>query len=232
MTFLEIVRWSVRESGTVGAPNAPSSVIGQEGRLARFVHWCADAYDAIQTDRGDWRWLEDEFDGTLQPALAEYDAGALGITRFRRWHRISNRQSTVSLYDPDAGPQEEAPLAYCDWPSFYTMYRIGGLSLTTGRPQVFTVDPKGRIVVAPKPDKAYRLRGLYLRSAQRLAGNLDVPEMPEDFHRMIPLRALMMMSTFDEAFEQKPHWGAEYGALFSQLVRDQVDQPQFGGPLA
>lgn len=232
MNFLDIVRWAVRESGTVGAPGSPSSVVGQQGRLARFVQWSADAYDAIQIDRGDWRWLEDTFDGDLQPGLSIYDAGALGIVRFRRWHRVTNGESTVSLTDPALPTQQPAMLAFYDWPTFYTQCRVGPSFGQIGRPQIFTIDPRDRIQLHPTPDKVYGLQGLYVRSPQRLTANGDIPEMPEHFHRIIPQRALMMMSTFDEAFAQKPHFGAEYSALYKQLLREQVDTPRLGGPLA
>ncbi len=79
-SYLELCQAVARDSGTVSDLTAPSTVASQTGRLLRIVNWTAEAYEHIQLERDDWRWLRKEFDGSTLATVRRY---ALNISTDR-----------------------------------------------------------------------------------------------------------------------------------------------------
>ena len=234
MNFLELCQAVARESGTVGNLGEPSSVESQTGRLARIVHWTRDAYSRIQLESADWRWMRATLSGgEVITGARTVSAGALGLTRFRRWVYRSNRApSGITLYDNDIGRSDEGHLLFEPWESFYDTYMVGGQAETTGKPVVGSVSPARELAFYPLPDKAYRVSCQYQKSAQSLAANTETPEMPEDYHMAIVYRALTLMLEYDEAFAQIAYFGNEYSSIMDKLREEQLPRVTLAGPLA
>lgn len=231
-TFLELCQAVARDSGTVSDLTAPSTVIGQTGRLLRIVNWTAEGYRDIQRRRDDWRWLRREFSGQTIATVSRY---ALNTTseRFKHWvFHSDSGEDTFSVYLTSAGQTGEGWLRYVPWDDFRRTRLFGSAAADTGKPRDITVDPLNRLVVHPIPDDIYTIRGEYYQAPQILTADADVPEMPEAHHEAIKWQALILLGTFDEAKEQIPAWVAFLNRHIASLERTQTPRVVLAGPLA
>jgi hypothetical protein len=233
-TFLELVQDVARESGTIPGTTSPATVEGQTGRLARMVHWTRDAYTRIQTMRDDWRWLRHEFSAPLLGGVNTYDPAALGIDRFGAWVRSDLPLGALSLYPLTEGREREQYLDLIDWDDFRRHYRYGADAARAGQPTVATIDPQDRLVLWPTPEVGvtYVLAGEVIWSPQILVADDDVPEMPKRHHDAIRYQALLLMATFDEAFEQEGRWQMDLQRHLGELVAAQTPRFIVDWPLA
>lgn len=219
MTFLEIVQALARESGTIATEGRPLSVVGVSGREARMVTWTRQAYTRIQTSHSDnWKWLQDAFVGPIFAGINTYDAGALNATRLGRWKTAT--RWTVHI---DGAPlADEAPVYYRDWSVMQSDRLRGPDRHKAGRPVEWSIDTRNRVVLWPTPDAAGMLRGDYTKAPQMLTANADVPEMPEPFHDLIWMTALVSVAAFDESTGQVGIWEAQRKILMATLEREQL----------
>lgn len=233
-TFLQLVQAVARESGTVPDVGDPATLTNQTGRMSRIIKWVIDAYEQIQIDEKDWLWLVAGFEGTAAASTRAHDSGALNIQdRFSRWMpKDEDGHGTFTLQDPALGREDEAPISEVEYAAFRRTYLVGTASEEVGRPRVFAIDPQGRVVLYPLPDKGYTLRGQYRMAPQTLDGDDDIPEMPAEFHDAIKWRALVYMGIYDENGTQTPAWQSAHNRIFSRLRTHQLPQISLGGPLA
>jgi hypothetical protein len=233
-TFLELCRQVSRDSGTISDLNAPVTVTGQQGRLSRIVQWTADAYHDIQTNRDDWRWLKAIFTGQTIADVQSYNAAAMGITeRFDGWIYPSfDTHPRFSVFLTADGPANEGFLRQIPWDTFRQRYMFGANSLDRGAPVLFSVTPQDELIFYPTPDAQYTIRGDYRRSPQILSADADIPEMPIAHHDAIKWQALILLGTFDEAFDQIQLWQRQLAKHMAALERKQTERITLGGPLA
>lgn len=214
-TYLQLCQDVARESGTVGGATI-SSVTGNTGAVARLVQWTADAWRDVQRVEPDWLWMQGTFSGETVAGTREYSAADLGISsRFGRW--LCGFRKPFWCYLTGEGQQTEQPLAFVEWPSFETNYGFGAAAAATGRPGFMSINPQGEVVLYPKPDAVYTIRGNYQKAPQTLAADGDVPEAPEAYHDAIKWRALILMGVHDEAVEQVPSWDVFYRKLLAEM---------------
>lgn len=233
-TFLAICNDVARESGTFPDRPALSTTVGQEGRAYDLVEWVIQAYEDIQRSQPSWRWLVSDFSGSLISGTRTYAASALGISeRFSRWITHDQNDNLItSIYKTSEGQTFEQHIRHCDYGTFRQSYGIGQQATETGRPSIYSVDNNNRLVFYPTPDAAYVVRGQYYKTPQMLSGDATEPEMPSDFHRLIQYKALLMLGTFDEAFNQFPVWTRQADRLMSELMLHQAPALRHPGALA
>lgn len=230
-TFLQLCADLRREVGASGT--GPTSVLNQTGEYLRLVKWTIESYREIQNaHRGNWRWLRSEF--TL-PTVADDDEYAYSdctdtiasatITRFARWH-----PHDMKVYLTSAGVSTQTWLTYSEWDDFKRVWKIAAPA--SGFPAFISVDPRNKLRFGPKPDAVYTITGEYQKSAQVLAADADVPEMPEDFHRLIVLRAMKKYAAYESAPEIWAEVKSEYALMMRDLEVDQLPEPKFGDALA
>lgn len=230
-TFLELSQKTAGDSGTTEPGySLPTTVVGQTGKLENVVRWVQDAWRRLQNERADWLWMQAEFTGTLSSGTHTYAAGALGdatlASRFADWIRPDK----FSVYLTSAGAADERGLYLLPWECFYERRTRG--TIESGYPSEMAVDPSGALRFSPTPDAAYTVRGRYRKTPQELAADADVPELPARFHDLIWLGALLRLAADEESYGQLGVWREDYGALKSDLLRDQTPRmtraPGFG----
>jgi hypothetical protein len=116
----------------------------------------------------------------------ELHAGAFAITERSRVADRHPEYQPVTLYE--AGDQaERVALLH----SLRELARRASIAARTTRNQPDLLERRtGRsLLVGPKPDKAYVVRGEYQRGPQTLADDGDVPIMPTQYHDAIVWRA-------------------------------------------
>jgi hypothetical protein len=224
MNFLEAVQSLHYESKLPGSP--PASVVGQTGRAADLVRWTAEAWNDIQRERdGKWKWLRAGFtlDTTASDPSYTYGdctdvATAVAITRFRAWD-LDWREPTL-IYLVSEGEATERELCIEDWPIFRSRYVRA--THTDAPPSTISSDAANVLYLGPTPDGVYRVTGDYWRSNQALAENEDTPEMPADYHMLIPYRALTKYAYNTVGHEVLARARAEGVPMYEALVLNQA----------
>lgn len=232
--YLTLCQDVARESGTFSNVGDPLTVVNQTGRLLRLTHWVNDAWGEIQREQPRWRWMMAEVTGDTVVGVTGYSGAALGVSdRFLRWEPYEvGEESEVSAWDADIGRSDEGFLRFYPWQEFRRMFQSGEQATRTGKPVACSIAPNGELTVYPIPDKAYKLRCQYCKTAQALAVDADTPEMPEDFHDAIKWKALVYLGMFDEATTQISMWQSKYARVMEHLRNAQLPHIQHGGPLA
>lgn len=225
-TFLELTQMTARESGTVSGP-LPISVEGQDGRLAKFVHWTRTAWTHIQNDRATWLWMQDDFEGTTTAGSARYTGASFSLPRLAEWI-----VDGVTIYRESDGRADEGDIAFIGWPEYRRLYDRG--EPQQNRPVHFSISPVGEMCFGPVPDDTYVVRGGYRKTPQILMANGDIPEMPARFHDLIAWNALLLMAEHDEASLHIAVALRRSQQLDDDLRRDQLPMitSRGGGPLA
>lgn len=222
-TFLQLCQALGRESSTAGT-GQPASVVGQSGRLAKFVAWVSDAWVEIQDSREGWFFLRKDFLYAASIGTMAYTSASFNIADWGKW--VGDRRDAVdpefpvSIYDPAIGAADEGTLIELDWKDFRQVYVIG--AQTNSRPQHYAIAPDGTFNLGPKPDKAYMVRGAYVRTAQVLAANADIPICPPQHHNVILFMALTKLYEADEAPLSMQTAARRYESLLGDLRRDQL----------
>lgn len=214
----------------------PAAVTGQTGQLGQLVRWIRRAWVDIQLRHSNWRWMRVGFTLNTVADDDEYaytDATdaltATTIARFSRW-RVSEDDNPPTIYLQSAGVGTETYLTYIDWNSFKWLYRRG--TQNSGYPAHISVDPQNNLVLGPKPNGIYVVSGNFQRGAQVLAANGDTPDMPSDFHDLIPFLAIAKYGYQQAAEEVVAKARMESVARMRQLEVNQLPEIETAEPLA
>lgn len=233
-TYLQLVKDTARESGTVPGYSSIVSVVNQVGRVALFANWVRQAYRDIQNDRDDWRWLQADFEGTALNGVNSFAASDLSIDadRFSHWINPNDGEEHMTCYPTASGIVDEEYLHERSYDRFKRAFMVGEESLKTGRPAYYAITPQNRIILHPTPDADHVLKGSYYKAPQNLAVNDDQPEMPRRYHDMIMWGALVHMATYDEAFEQIQIFQGRYDKMRQDMISENTPTIGLAGPLA
>jgi hypothetical protein len=221
-TYLELCRDLRQEAGIAGM--GPLSVANQSGEAKRIVDWVRRAYNDIQLESTQWRWLTAEFQFVTTPGKQAYSPLEAGITaRFDRWNPRSIRLSLV-------GVQDQIELEYISYDEFRAIYLTG--PRTESRPTVVSISPQQELLLGDVPNLAYTVVGEYQKTLQKLQADSDTPEMPEQYHDAILYWALTKYARYESAPEIYQDAMANFKRLMGGLRQHQlpfIAQPE---PLA
>ena len=228
-TFLSGCQDLRRECGISGT--GPSTVVGQTGELLRVVNWYRQAYVELQNEKN-WLWLRSQFTVATVASDGSYAYGdctdtiaSAVISRFKAWY-----PHEFKIYLTSAGVGTETELSFVDWDIFKRCWLVG--TQNDGYPSDVSIDPQRNIRLGAKPNAVYTLTGDYQKSAQVLAADADVPEMPEDFHNLIVTGAMKKYAAYSGAPDVWASARAEHSRMRRQLELNQLPPPRFGAALA
>jgi hypothetical protein len=235
-TFLELCKDVRRECGIAGT--GPASVTGQLGELERVVAWTKNAWVELQNRSQSWLWMRSPFTFDTAAGTDTYAYGVVTdsrlaalITRFSRWWPLnSDGYSNVLAYLTATGVADQQYLSYLDWNSFRHLYKRG--AQTNNRPVHFTIDPQQQLILGPKPNAIYTVTGEYQQSAQILAADTDIPEMPVQFHQLIVYKAMTKYAGYRSAPEVMSRGITEGNRLDRQLEGNQLAESAKAAALA
>ena len=232
MNFLQLVNRFRQEVNY--DTSGPTTVTGQTGDHARAVDWVSTAYTEIQ-NRHRWRWLRKGFTITTSSGNDTYGytsaidtSSGVAISRFKSWH-VEDPYNPAKCYLSSAGSGSESWLNYLPWSQLNSLYNIG--NQTDSQPAFITVDPNDDIVLGPQPDGVYVVTGEYEKSAQVLAADSDVPEMPSDYHMLIVYMAMEDYGFYDSANEILSRSAKKGRRLMRQLENTQLPKIRKVGPM-
>jgi hypothetical protein len=237
-TFLQLANELASEAGVSGAASSISAVTNQTGQALRLVNWIKRSWTEIQRRHNNWRWMRSKFTFNTVAGTDAYAYGSITdsrlsglITRFARWLPFDDSGAqNVKRYLTSGGVSGEIWMTNLPYDYFQAVYKRG--QQNNGPIVHITIDPQNQWVIGPKPDGIYTVSGEYMMSAQVLAADGDVPEMPSDFHDLIVYRAMEKYGRFYAAGEVLARGEREGGRLMAQLVADQLPSIALGAPLA
>lgn len=164
----------------------------------------ADAWDEIQAERRDWKFLWGEFSAVITGSSANttYTYSLAAQAPFSTF-------STGALYtfgaesfwvedaaNPGAPTRRPCPVFEA---SYFKNLFDGRVAAAPGFPSVFTVLPDNTIRFNCPPDRNLNFGGEYMRPNQRLSGNTDLPLLPTNYHLAIVYRALRKYAGYEGA---------------------------------
>lgn len=225
-TFLQLCRDTGRDSGTVSSTNPLTTVAGATDRQEKIVSFVTQAWLLIQGAREDWQWLRAEFSESAVIGQARYDPiDDWGLTRFAGWIEDKDDYEPVTLLDPSLGSADEGAIrqiGFQDWRS-----RYGRGEQQQQRPTCWAISPARELCLGAVPDRAYTVKGEYLRGPQTLAVDADVPELPAEFHDLIKWRALMLLAGHDQSPGDLAFAQTNFAPRWRQLVNAQTPEVFF-----
>jgi hypothetical protein len=216
-----------------GSGTGPSSVLNQTGEYKRFVDYIAQAWTEIQNKHSNWRWMRTEF--TLPTVASDDDyvytdatdsIASATISRFARWIEDDN----MKIYLASSGIGTQTFLSPCDWDDFRSIYKFG--TVQTGYPTDFAVDPRNHLRFGLMPNGIYTVTGDYMKSAQTLAADADIPEMPDRFHMLIVYEAMKKYAAYESAPEVWSGVEDARNVMMRDLEIDQRPARGYGDALA
>lgn len=220
-SFLTLCGLLATRSGAIGA--APVSVTGQTGRQAKCVDWIMHSWELIQAMHQDWSFLQAEWEGELIASETTYTALSLNIaTRFGEWKgdRMQDGRlyQPTTLYDPDIGQSGEGALQEIGYQAWRERYDRG--TQTPNKPVHYCIAPDQTLRFGPVPDKAYVVRGEYVKAPQVLAANAEEPDMPVRFHSAIVDRGIILINETDGAVNDLPGAMRGFSEKLTAMRRD------------
>lgn len=216
MNFLELCKALRREIGYSGS--GPASVTSQTGESLRIVNWTLEAWEAIQRERTDWRFMLREFS-------LPFGAGAASVLISNEARHLKRDSLVLFRADGLRSFPEEVTIE-----EMRTLRRENPNAVSTVR--FIALDDSGNAQLYPAPSTSGTLHGEYHRKPVRMAENTDIPAMPEEYHMTIVWRALMAAAAYEGAQNQYTTGQANYQEAFNWLTQEQLPQMKMPGPLA
>jgi hypothetical protein len=214
MNYRELCQEFVAQFGLSGG-TGPTTVANQTGELGNVVRWIRDADLYVNNLWEDWRFLWVAYAGTLSagsfvPSVPNTPSGV----RVRRWN-------TKSVKVRLATDTSWSRLTYM--PHQHFLQTFDPDVEVSAAPTAFTVLPDNSLQFNCPADQAYLVKGEFWRSPRALAADTDVPLMPEEYHRLILVRALVFYADREDAPELVSGALSEYPDLLEKLEASQLD---------
>jgi len=220
-TFLNLVNDVERESGTISQEQRLTTVASPTGRQEKIVEHVKEAWRLIQTSRSFWSWRRVEFSQALTIGQKRYGKSWVTADNVSRFIQDMPGFSPFSVYDSDVGQGDEQELCYLPYHRWRSTF--DRRSPDNQRPGYYSISNAGELCIGAPPDKAYVLRGEYIRTAQILSADDDEPICPEDFHQAIVWRALMLLHGHDEGQFSLGDSATKFAAIFRDMVNAEPD---------
>ena len=209
------------------AGTGPDAVTSQTGELGRLVAWVAMAWNDIQMEHSNWRWMRATATVATSTGDNSYASSEFSVTNFGNWI-----PGTFRCYQTSIGQTDEQYLYYMDYDQWRDLYDFGANSATTGRPVHFTIGNDKSIKLGPAPDATgFTIKGDYQKEPIEMTANSDEPGMPNEYHMAIVWKALMYYGAYESAPEVYQSAEKEYKRILSKLRLNQLPGMTMAGPL-
>lgn len=204
-TFLELAQDLHTEVGAAGAQ--PVTVVGNVGETQRLVNWIKRADEFVQLKYVNWKFLRTTYSTPTATGVATLAKPA--GTRY--WD-----EKTFTITYP--GETDKYPLAVSE----YDSAKRDILDTSQGVPDRVIIMPDNSLMFEPVPDAAYTIGADYYVRPTLLAANADVSAIPEEFHRVILGRAMILYANFENAPEIKDQGQEIYVEQLALMENDQL----------
>lgn len=202
-TYLELCQEMAREVGIPGS--GPTTVSGQTGELGDIVRYIRDADLDIKRRWHDWNFMWASTTNTTSVGnrtLTSSNPSDLGY-----W----NVDKIVYNYNSD----DFVFLEYCEWEEYALKYKFG--TVDNDEPFLFTIRPDRVIEVYPPAAQSKSVYLEYWKKPIAMTTDSDESIVPEEFHRLIIVRAKIYYAEHEDAPEVLVASTAEFEDLMDNL---------------
>ena len=206
-TYLELVQDLHDEVGAAGTQ--PQGVTGLSGEAQRLANWIKRADEFVQLKWTNWKFLRNEF--TVSNTTTQGVATLSAPTGIRYWD-----EKTFTIIPP--GDTEKYPINVVE----YDKAKRDILDTTEGYIDRIILMPDNSLKFEPVPDGVYTINADYYVRPTLLAASTDVSAIPEEFHRVILGRAMILYANFESAPEIKDQGEEIYVEQLALLENDQL----------
>jgi len=209
MNFIQLARETRKRAGLQGTGPSSVSATGYEAAIVSYVQ---DAWADIQNERNQWRWMRGQAAFTISQGDGEYLLGDIFSPgyRFNRWHKDTCYILVDSKWNP---------LRFMAYDQF--VYLTQNQTEDT-RPSRFTIRPQDSALLFDSPDGPYSIKIDYQKSLQELVIDSDVPEMPEQFHRLVVYGGVMNYAEELGRQGKFNYYSVKYTRMLNILMRNQL----------
>ena len=209
VTFLQMCQQVRQETGLQGV--GPVSVVAAIGEEKKIVDWVRAAWEEVQRLRSDWTFMQADFSMTTEAGIMRYPLVATsGLDHLSKIYT-----DMVTARAVNDSRSAEATIHYIDYPGWRRQYDVG--IVAQGPVAGFSVAPGGDLLVFPKPDGGYVLRGCGRLRVQHLADNNDVIRLDDEYVDVVKWRAVMMFAGFEEAAAIYQHAEINYNNIMRRM---------------
>lgn len=215
--YLTLTQELVAELGIGGANNGatvPSAVASQTGQLWNAANWIKQAHNNICLLHTDWNFLWTEYSESLVVGNTTIPAHS-GSETVKKWDRGSFFLNMST---------DGAQLDWMDWPTFRKAVRAGYGNRSNGKPTTFTIKPDNTVLLDNPSDDTYTLDAAFWKRPTVLSADGDVPDLPQEYHRLIICEAAIKYANKEAAIEIIQGMEAEYLLLYHELQADQLPE--------
>jgi len=219
-TYLELVQELVTELGIGGAnqdASVPETITGQTGQLWNATNWIKQANNNLNLMWSDWRYLSVDYAETLSIGSTAVPVHS-GSEVVKKWDRAS--------FWLDRTLTSAGPLTFMAWEDFRRDILPGPAS-TNSKPSIITQQRDGTLLLNAPCNETYALTAEFYKRPVLLVEDTDVPEMPQEFHRLIVCEAAIKYGNKEAANEVISGMEAEYDYLLTKLQTDQLLGAEF-----
>jgi hypothetical protein len=218
-TYLQMVSDMIMETGLNGG-NAPSSVVGATGDAAKVVYWIKTADMQVQRERIDWDFLWAREDAELTPDSAvvpspsDRNSDSSDLTT----HTVLvNSIAKDRLAIIDTNGQSHFP-EFLNWNEFSVLYGYE-TQQASDYPSYWTIRPDRVILLSgPIETSGLTCRYEYWRKPIEMRLDADTSRIPDDFQRIIILRAKILYAEHEDAPEVDVGATADYTMMLNQML--------------
>tara|TARA_R110002049_G_scaffold25294_2_gene88914 strand:- start:1227 stop:1889 length:663 start_codon:yes stop_codon:yes gene_type:complete len=184
------------------AGNGVTTTNSQSGENQRLVSWIDQAYEDIQTEYADWKFLKakSSFDTQVGVNIIQ-PAGDLNVWDIER------------IFGPNGEPM---PVEISEEVDYFIDETI------TGEPTKFILQDDNTLMAYPKPETVKTFTYSYFKSPHIMTADTDTPAFPAQFHRAIVGRALIYYGNFELAPEMIQQGTFIYQSVYHKLLANQA----------
>lgn len=230
MNFVDLTERLRYECGVSGTQL--TTVQNLNGELLRLRNWIRDAWQELQQERTEWKFMRRQFSFDTVAGTQSYSLATV---------QAVNSNIDIDLYRQDsfsldlataADRAQEQPLGMMGYDHFRNMYIVGYPASDPTRwqrPMTASIDDAKTIWFGPAPDLSYRIRGECWINPQILVDDADVPIMPDKYHNVIVYRAMKKYAGYESANDVRVRASQEGSVPELTLFNEQLPQVTIDG---
>ena len=205
MNYLALCQRLRQEAAIQGS--GPSAVTGQSGEYLRVVDWVADAWNEIQKERTNWKFLWKEDTQAITSGNNDYDISGKGLAELRL--------DTFMIYVTADGISTRSPITFLPYEEFKDKYDIQ--TATNAKPSHVTQLPSGELRTYPTTNGSHTITFEAFTVPVALSADGDTPAVHARFHMAIVWRALMFYGEYEEDSEVYARAEGKYMGLLNEM---------------
>lgn len=230
MTFLEICqsvhRWLRIGNALPGM--VPDTVATTALPGVEIVNFVRSAWNDIQIDQPEWRFMAKRGEFLTTPSARAYDAATVRgqISDYDEHLPMWQGVRCILMQRESVGIGDQQRCFYMTYERWRGDRDYGVRSI--GRPSFYTVRPQQTIEFDPTPDVQYRVSLDYRVLPQILSVDGDIPLLPARYHDAIVWKAVMYYcltrQNQDQIYQMAER---EYDRIYGKMARTELPEPYF-----